>query len=75
MTMPRFNALVEEWNAHPPTHLLLAAFVGYEQAAAKGSSLPDKPQTKPRGPTWENESIEELLSRWNSVAGAAIGTG
>jgi len=30
MTLPRLAAMRRYWNAHPPTHLLIAAYVGYK---------------------------------------------
>jgi hypothetical protein len=33
LTLPRLNALTAYWQRHPPTHILLAAHVGYKPPA------------------------------------------
>jgi hypothetical protein len=30
LTLPRFKALADHWRRHPPTHRLLAAWLGVE---------------------------------------------
>lgn len=30
MTLPRLYALSDYWREHPPTHLLIAGFLGYK---------------------------------------------
>jgi hypothetical protein len=35
MTLPRLNALVNYWHLHPPIHLTMAAYVGYEAKASE----------------------------------------
>ena len=47
--MTRYNALVKYWNRQPPTHLLVAAYMGVKEE--------DKPN-------WKTESIDDLFSRF-----------
>ena len=38
MTLPRLAALNAYWQDHPPTHLLLAAYVDFKSRKGKGDS-------------------------------------
>lgn len=38
MTLPRLYALNKYWEIHPPSHILVAAYMGYKpQGQSKGS--------------------------------------
>ena len=73
-TVPQIDALeiedyemmVKYWSKHPPVHLMLASFFGIE---SKGGSEKDDRLT------WENESIEGLLSRWGAGGGTQVRQG
>lgn len=57
MEVEDYEMLLRYFRKHPPTHLLVQAFIGTgddAEATKKDDRL-----------TWENESIESLLSRWN----------
>ena len=36
MTLPRFYAVQRYWAAHPPTHLMVAAYLGIKPGTASG---------------------------------------
>ena len=38
MTLPRLAALNAYWQDHPPTHMLLAAYVGYKARKGRADS-------------------------------------
>ena len=57
--------MIKYWRGHPPTHVLVAAFLGVK---AEG------PGEKDERRTWENESLESMLSRWGAE-GAQIKRG
>lgn len=50
--------LANHWADYPPTHILLAGFLGV---------LPD-----PNKPTWENEDVDSLFARWGGTEGTAV---
>lgn len=39
MTFPRFYALLDHWQKHPPVHLLVAAFLGYGEKTRRPGTL------------------------------------
>jgi len=59
--MSDHNLLVEYASNHPPTYMLVAAYLGV------------KPQEQQA--TWETESWESFISRWTSTPGAGISNG
>ena len=52
--MPRLKALNRYWRAHPPVHLLVAAYLGYEapeEDSARSPASADEPIV-PTGVAW-----------------------
>jgi hypothetical protein len=43
MTIPRLNKMTEYWDRHPPVHLMVAGFMGYEGEAPAQKVGPDNP--------------------------------
>jgi hypothetical protein len=43
MTMPRFNAMQDYWQRHPPIHVLVAGLAGY-RGGAPAPALPMEPE-------------------------------
>lgn len=43
MTIPRLAAMSRYWKQHPPMHVLLAAYVGYEPPAEAGATAARTP--------------------------------
>lgn len=80
LTMPRLKALNRYWKKHPPVHLLVAAYLGYEAPAESD----DEPATaadddvEPRGSPWMNgmgaipasDAFREAASRADAIAAA-----
>jgi hypothetical protein len=49
MTLPRLNTLLKYWHLHPPVHLTMAAYVGYEAPKDLESTEPGpSPSDGPR---------------------------
>jgi hypothetical protein len=76
-TMSQYNRLVEYWERHPPTHLLLGALLDGLSAGASGSPTPPEstrhPADDPDIPSYKNESIESLMARWRRAPGVGVG--
>ena len=60
VTMSQYNRLARYWSKHPPLHVMVAAYLGV------------KPEEEQRL-TWENESWESLVARWNATPGFGMG--
>ena len=58
LTLPRYYALADYWQEHPPTHLLVAAFMGYEATPKKPACGPDNPG-----------SLADLISSFQAIGG------
>lgn len=53
MTLPRLEAMTEYWAEHPPTHVLVAAFM-----QAKSGSKPKKPGA----PQLDTDKLKEEIA-------------
>lgn len=77
--MSDYNRLVEYWERHPPTHLLVGALLEGLSAGTSGDSTAahsrgrPSPADDPDTPSYKNESIESLMARWGRVPGAGVG--
>lgn len=62
LTLPRLRALYRYWSRHPPTHRLLAAYIGYEPPA----------QEEPKSATTPTDSGPARLPDWMSSGMSSI---
>lgn len=41
MTLPRLYALNKYWEIHPPSHILVAVYMGYKPREQRGNNMGD----------------------------------
>ena len=70
--LSHYNRLCAYWSRHPPVHLMVAAYLGIKSEPRRVSGPRSAPARAGDGaqPTWETESVEDLMRRW-----AAAGQG
>lgn len=57
LDIPRLAAMNEHWRKHPPVHIMVAAYLGYEPKAQKRESV-NSP-----------EEIEKLIAMMGGIQG------
>ena len=62
MTIPRLNELTQYWDKHPPVHILLAGFMGYEKEAESAKVGPDNPG-----------KLDDLVRQFSAIGGIVQG--